>query len=118
MAPRRVLGVPKDEAEQRAMALPMSARSTVPASVSIHKGQLEASLSLGMTPIKAMRFIVLPQAVRIMLPPLCNYAILLVKDTAIISTIAAPVSSIEARSAIPPAVIVMDLPLTRKGRLP
>ena len=35
----------------------------------IHRGQLEAALSLGMTPLKAMRFIVLPQAIRIMLPP-------------------------------------------------
>ncbi len=66
----------------------------------IHKGQLEASLSLGMTPMKAMRFIILPQAVRIMLPPLCNYAILLVKDTAIISTIAAPEIMFEARRLV------------------
>ncbi len=66
----------------------------------IHKGQMEASLSLGMTPIKAMRFIILPQAVRIMLPPLCNYAILLVKDTAIISTIAAPEIMFEARRLV------------------
>ena len=56
----------------------------------IHRGQLEAALSVGMTPAKAMRYIVLPQAIRIVLPPLCNYAILLVKDTAIISSIAAP----------------------------
>ena len=66
----------------------------------IHKGQMEASLSLGMTPLKAMRFIILPQAVRIMLPPLCNYAILLVKDTAIISTIAAPEIMFEARRLV------------------
>ncbi len=66
----------------------------------IHKGQMEASLSLGMTPMKAMRFIILPQAVRIMLPPLCNYAILLVKDTAIISTIAAPEIMFEARRLV------------------
>jgi His/Glu/Gln/Arg/opine family amino acid ABC transporter permease subunit len=66
----------------------------------IHRGQLEAALSLGLTPLKAMRFIVLPQAVRIMLPPLCNYAILLVKDTAIISTIAAPEIMFEARRLV------------------
>lgn len=66
----------------------------------IYKGQMEASLSLGMTPLKAMRFIILPQAVRIMLPPLCNYAILLVKDTAIISTIAAPEIMFEARRLV------------------
>lgn len=66
----------------------------------IHKGQMEAALSLGMTPAKAMRFIIMPQAVRIMLPPLCNYAILLVKDTAIISTIAAPEIMFEARRMV------------------
>ena len=66
----------------------------------IHRGQMEAALSLGMTPLKALRFIVLPQAVRIMLPPLGNYAILLVKDTAIISTIAAPEIMFEARRLV------------------
>lgn len=65
-----------------------------------HRGQMEAALSLGMTPLKAMRFIILPQAIRIMLPPLCNYAILLVKDTAIISTIAAPEIMFEARRLV------------------
>ncbi len=66
----------------------------------IHRGQMEASLSLGMTPVKAMRYIILPQALRLMLPPLCNYAILLVKDTAIISTIAAPEIMFEARRMV------------------
>ena len=66
----------------------------------IHRGQMEAALSLGMTPLKALRFVVLPQALRIMLPPLCNYAILLVKDTAIISTIAAPEIMFEARRLV------------------
>jgi polar amino acid transport system permease protein len=66
----------------------------------LHRGQLEAALTLGMTPAKAMRFIILPQAVRIMLPPLGNYAIALVKDTAIISTIAAPEIMFEARRLV------------------
>ncbi len=68
--------------------------------VAIHRGQIEAALSLGMTPIRAMRYIILPQAVRIVLPPLTNYAILLVKDTAIISTIAAPEVMFEARRIV------------------
>ena len=66
----------------------------------IARGQMEAALSLGMTPARAMRFIILPQAVRIMLPPLSNYAIALVKDTAIISTIAAPEIMFEARRLV------------------
>jgi len=68
--------------------------------VAIHRGQIEAALSLGMTPVRAMRYIILPQAVRIVLPPLTNYAILLVKDTAIISTIAAPEIMFEARRIV------------------
>ncbi len=66
----------------------------------INKGQVEAALSLGMTPVRAMRYIILPQALRLMLPPLCNYAILLVKDTAIISTIAAQEIMFEARRLV------------------
>jgi len=50
----------------------------------IHRGQMEASLSLGMTPARAMRYIILPQAIRTMLPPMTNFAIVLLKDTAII----------------------------------
>ena len=38
----------------------------------IHRGQFEAAFSLGMTPIGSMRYIVLPQAVRMMLPPITN----------------------------------------------
>lgn len=67
---------------------------------SLHRGQMEAALSLGMTPIRAMRYIILPQAVRLMLPPLANYAIALVKDTAIVSTIAAPEVMFEARRLV------------------
>jgi len=50
----------------------------------IHRGQMEAALSLGMTPARAMQYIVLPQAIRTMLPPITNIAIILLKDTAII----------------------------------
>lgn len=51
---------------------------------SIHRGQMEAALSLGMTPARSMRYIILPQAIRTMLPPITNFAIVLLKDTAII----------------------------------
>jgi His/Glu/Gln/Arg/opine family amino acid ABC transporter permease subunit len=51
---------------------------------SIHRGQMEAALSLGLTPWRAMRYIVLPQALRTMLPPITNFAIVLLKDTAIV----------------------------------
>jgi polar amino acid transport system permease protein len=55
----------------------------------LHKGQREAAISLGMTPVKAMAWIILPQALRIVLPPVANYAIGLLKDTAYCSLIGA-----------------------------
>ena len=51
---------------------------------SIHRGQMEAALSIGMTPMSAMQHIVLPQAIRTMLPPITNFAIVLLKDTSIV----------------------------------
>src|SRR5262245_50166164 len=51
---------------------------------SIHRGQMEAALSLGITPARAMQHIVLPQAVRTMLPPITNFAIVVLKDTSIV----------------------------------
>ena len=51
---------------------------------SIHRGQMEAALTLGMTPIRAMRYIVLPQALRTMLPPITSFAIVLLKDTSLV----------------------------------
>lgn len=53
----------------------------------IHKGQREAALAVGMTPIKTFRYIILPQAIRIILPPLLNMLIILLKDTSICSLI-------------------------------
>lgn len=53
----------------------------------IHKGQREAALAVGMTPIVTFRYIILPQAVRIILPPMLNMLILLLKDTSIASLI-------------------------------
>jgi His/Glu/Gln/Arg/opine family amino acid ABC transporter permease subunit len=66
----------------------------------IHRGQMEASLSLGMTPARAMRYIILPQAVRTMLPPMANFAIVLLKDTAIIFVVAVPEIMTYARNLV------------------
>lgn len=57
---------------------------------SIDRGQMEASRSLGMTHIKAMRYIILPQALKRILPPLGNEFISLIKDSSLASTIATP----------------------------
>lgn len=54
---------------------------------SIPRGQREAARSIGMTWADEMRFIVLPQALRKVIPPLSNQFISLVKDSSIISLI-------------------------------
>lgn len=54
---------------------------------SIEKGQMEAALSLGMTPKQAMCYIILPQAFRRIIPPLGNEFIAMLKDTALLVTI-------------------------------
>ncbi|MGQ9628780.1 MAG: amino acid ABC transporter permease [bacterium] len=55
---------------------------------SIHRGQMEAARSLGMTYLQAMRYVILPQAARRILPPLGNEFIAMLKDTSIVSVIA------------------------------
>lgn len=54
---------------------------------SIERGQIEAARSLGMTYLQSMRYAVIPQAVRRVIPPLMNEFVILVKDTALISTL-------------------------------
>lgn len=53
----------------------------------VDKGQIEAGLSLGMSRSLLMRRIILPQAIRIVLPPIGNYFISLFKDTSLVSII-------------------------------
>ena len=54
---------------------------------SVNKGQAEAALSLGMNSRQTMRHIVLPQAVRITIPPFTNYFITLVQDSALLTVL-------------------------------
>lgn len=55
---------------------------------SIPKGQMEAARSLGMTYFQAMRYIIIPQAIRVVLPPVGNEFIMLIKDTSLVSAVA------------------------------
>lgn len=55
---------------------------------SIHRGQMEAARSLGMTYPKSMRYIILPQAFRRILPPLAGQFISLIKDSSLLGIIA------------------------------
>jgi polar amino acid transport system permease protein len=64
---------------------------------SIPPGQMEAARSLGMNYFQAMRYIIFPQAVRVILPPVGNEFTALLKDSSLVS-----------------AVVISDL--TRRGR--
>jgi len=55
----------------------------------VPRGQTEAARSLGMSHGQAMRFIIVPQAVRKVVPPLLNDFIALMKDTSLVSVIGA-----------------------------
>jgi polar amino acid transport system permease protein len=57
---------------------------------SIGRGQMEAARSLGMNYAQAMRYVILPQAIRNVLPALANNFVFLLKDTSLASTVAVP----------------------------
>jgi polar amino acid transport system substrate-binding protein len=55
--------------------------------LAIPRGQMEAALALGMTPLTALRTVIVPQALRIVIPPVTNDFIALFKDTSVCSVI-------------------------------
>jgi His/Glu/Gln/Arg/opine family amino acid ABC transporter permease subunit len=75
----------------------------------IHRGQTEAALSLGLPPLEVMRFVVLPQAIRIMLPAFVNYAVQLLKDTTLASSVAAPEIMFRARNLVMETYLSMQI---------
>jgi len=77
--------------------------------VSIHKGQWEASYSLGLSTVDMYRFVVLPQAIRRILPPLTSQAISLVKDSALVSTIAIYDLTMRAQEVISETFLTFEI---------
>ena len=57
---------------------------------SISHGQMEAARSLGMGYFQSMRYVILPQAIRRVVPPLANDLVALLKDSALVSVVAVP----------------------------
>jgi L-cystine transport system permease protein len=55
--------------------------------LSIPKGQWEASHALGLSHLQTLRYVIVPQAIRVSVPPLANSFISLVKDTSLAATI-------------------------------
>jgi His/Glu/Gln/Arg/opine family amino acid ABC transporter permease subunit len=67
---------------------------------SVPKGQSEAAAAIGLRPLAAFRLVILPQGLRLALPPLGNYAVGLVKDTSLVAAIAAPEVMFNARQIV------------------
>jgi polar amino acid transport system permease protein len=55
---------------------------------SVPEGQTEAARSLGMTPFQTMRYVILPQAFKTILPPVGNECVALLKDSSLVSILA------------------------------
>ena len=56
--------------------------------IGVDHGQYEASKALGLNSFQTMRYVIIPQMLRMVVPPLANETIVLVKDTALVSSIA------------------------------
>lgn len=75
---------------------------------SIAKGQMEAARSLGMTYFQAMRYVILPQAVRVILPPVGNEFIALLKDSSLVSVVAVPDITLRGRQFMASSMLAVE----------
>jgi polar amino acid transport system permease protein len=83
--------------------------------VSIQRGQWEAAYSLGLSTFDTYKDIILPQAIRRILPPLTSQAISLVKDSALVSTIAIYDLTMQAQAVIAETFLTFELWFTVAG---
>lgn len=65
---------------------------------SIHRGQTQAAYSVGLTHAQAMRYVILPQAFRRMVPALVNEGVTLIKDSSLVSAIGLAELALAART--------------------
>lgn len=77
--------------------------------VSIHRGQWEASFSLGLNTPQTYHHIILPQAIRRILPPLASQAISLIKDSALVSTIAIYDLTMQGQAIVAETYLVFEV---------
>jgi His/Glu/Gln/Arg/opine family amino acid ABC transporter permease subunit len=64
---------------------------------SVPRGQIEAARSIGMRRAQVYRYVIVPQMVTVILPPLCNQGVVLLKETSVASLIAAPELMLRAK---------------------
>lgn len=76
---------------------------------SVDRGQIEAAQSLGLKQSYIYRLIILPQAVRTILPPLTSQAISLIKDSALVSTIAIYDLTMQAQALISETFLTFEI---------
>lgn len=80
--------------------------------VSINKGQWEAAYSLGLSSYEMYRHIILPQAIRRILPPLTSQAISLIKDSSLVSVIAVYDMTMQANAIVAETFLVFEVYFT------
>jgi polar amino acid transport system permease protein len=76
---------------------------------SIHRGQIEASRSLGMTYMQSMWYIILPQALKRILPPLAGQFISLIKDSSLLGVVAISELLKSTREAVAASLMPFEL---------
>ena len=80
--------------------------------VSIDKGQWEAAYSLGLGTFHTYKKIILPQAIRRILPPLTSQAISLIKDSSLVSVIAVYEMTMQANAIVAETFLVFEVYFT------
>ncbi len=77
--------------------------------LSVDRGQWEAAMSIGLNRYQTLRHVVLPQALRRMAPPLVSQAVSLIKDSALVSTIAIYDLTMRGQEIIAETYLVFEL---------
>ena len=78
----------------------------------VDPGQREAGLTLGMRPARTFRLIILPQALRLVIAPLGNQFLVIMKDTALVSTLSVAEMTFQARLLIDRTAAAYEIFLT------
>ena len=91
-----VFGVPTGGVAALSLVAGAYLAETIRAGIeAVPKGQVEAARSLGLTHAQTLRSVVIPQAFRVVIPPLTNELVLLLKDTSLLSVLGTTVASKE-----------------------
>jgi polar amino acid transport system permease protein len=77
--------------------------------LTIPEGQWEAARSIGLSTAQAYRHVVLPQAIRNVLPPLTGQSVSLIKDSALVSTVAVYDLTMQGQSIIADTYLVFEI---------